>query len=170
MEEQSLPFTAHPSTADAIVRRICRPRGLPAQPASSSDRHNGSGEPRAAFSPAVNGALHACAPSSPIVFPAANLAPVSQPRQAFSESIPYHGMDTLQGAEPGIRQSASLKTEPITFLGGRLTTGRARAYGATAWLLLMDSIHHRGQLSSYIRPMGGKQPDIYGPSGDSRPR
>lgn len=39
--------------------------------------------------------------------------------------------------------------------------------GATAWLLLFDMIHHRGQLSSYIRPMGGKQPDIYGPSGDS---
>jgi uncharacterized damage-inducible protein DinB len=39
--------------------------------------------------------------------------------------------------------------------------------GATAWILLLDMIHHRGQLSSYIRPMGGKQPDIYGPSGDS---
>ena len=25
------------------------------------------------------------------------------------------------------------------------------------------SIHHRGQLSSYLRPMGGKVPSIYGP-------
>jgi uncharacterized damage-inducible protein DinB len=41
--------------------------------------------------------------------------------------------------------------------------------GATAWLLLSDMIHHGGQLSRYIRPMGGKQPDIYAPSGDSRP-
>ena len=39
--------------------------------------------------------------------------------------------------------------------------------GATAWILLLDMIHHRGQLSSYIRPMGGKHPSIYGPSGDS---
>ena len=31
---------------------------------------------------------------------------------------------------------------------------------------LFDAIHHRGQLSSYIRPMGGKVPSIYGPSGD----
>ena len=31
------------------------------------------------------------------------------------------------------------------------------------------SIHHRGQLSSYIRPMGGKVPSIYGPSGDENP-
>lgn len=29
------------------------------------------------------------------------------------------------------------------------------------------SIHHRGQLSAYLRAMGSKVPDIYGPSGDS---
>jgi uncharacterized damage-inducible protein DinB len=29
-----------------------------------------------------------------------------------------------------------------------------------------DAIHHRGQLSSYLRPMGAKVPAIYGPSGD----
>ena len=30
-------------------------------------------------------------------------------------------------------------------------------------------IHHRGQLSSYIRPMGGHVPSIYGPSADDNP-
>lgn len=35
-----------------------------------------------------------------------------------------------------------------------------------AWGFLFDAIHHRGQLSTYIRPMGGKVPSIYGPSGD----
>jgi uncharacterized damage-inducible protein DinB len=34
------------------------------------------------------------------------------------------------------------------------------------WYLLMDSIHHRGQLSLYIRMAGGKVPSIYGPSAD----
>ena len=34
------------------------------------------------------------------------------------------------------------------------------------WLMLMDSIHHRGQLSIYIRMAGGKVPSIYGPSAD----
>jgi uncharacterized damage-inducible protein DinB len=34
---------------------------------------------------------------------------------------------------------------------------------------LNHSIHHRGQLSSYIRPMGGKVPSIYGPSADENP-
>ena len=30
------------------------------------------------------------------------------------------------------------------------------------------SVHHRGQLSSYIRAMGGKVPSIYGPSADTQ--
>jgi len=34
------------------------------------------------------------------------------------------------------------------------------------WMTLFDMIHHRGQLSTYIRPMGGKVPSIYGPSAD----
>lgn len=38
--------------------------------------------------------------------------------------------------------------------------------GNMLWSFLLDMIHHRGQLSSYIRPMGGKVPSIYGPSGD----
>jgi uncharacterized damage-inducible protein DinB len=36
-----------------------------------------------------------------------------------------------------------------------------------AWMLLMDAVHHRGQLSTYLRPMGGKVPSIYGPSADT---
>ncbi len=35
-----------------------------------------------------------------------------------------------------------------------------------AWTMFLDAVHHRGQLSSYLRPMGGKMPAIYGPSGD----
>jgi uncharacterized damage-inducible protein DinB len=31
---------------------------------------------------------------------------------------------------------------------------------------LFDAVHHRGQLSSYLRPMGARVPSIYGPSGD----
>lgn len=37
-----------------------------------------------------------------------------------------------------------------------------------AYLGLMNNhtVHHRGQLSAYLRPMGAKVPSIYGPSGD----
>jgi uncharacterized damage-inducible protein DinB len=38
--------------------------------------------------------------------------------------------------------------------------------GDMLWGILFDGIHHRGQLSSYLRPMGGKVPSIYGPSAD----
>jgi uncharacterized damage-inducible protein DinB len=34
-------------------------------------------------------------------------------------------------------------------------------------LCIKHSVHHRGQLSAYLRPMGGKVPGIYGPSGDT---
>jgi uncharacterized damage-inducible protein DinB len=38
--------------------------------------------------------------------------------------------------------------------------------GQFLWFILFDAIHHRGQLSAYLRPMGGKVPAIYGPSAD----
>jgi len=34
-------------------------------------------------------------------------------------------------------------------------------------LNVRHNVHHRGQLSSYLRPMGAKVPGIYGPSGDT---
>jgi uncharacterized damage-inducible protein DinB len=39
-----------------------------------------------------------------------------------------------------------------------------------AWMLLFDGLHHRGQLSTYLRPMGGAVPSIYGPSADTLPQ
>jgi len=38
--------------------------------------------------------------------------------------------------------------------------------GGFVWGFLFDAIHHRGQLTTYLRPMGGKVPSIYGPSAD----
>lgn len=34
------------------------------------------------------------------------------------------------------------------------------------WFMLHDQIHHRGQMSVYVRLAGGKVPSIYGPSAD----
>ena len=52
------------------------------------------------------------------------------------------------------------------FVGDRLV--RTAPLGDTVWDFFFDAIHHRGQLTTYIRPMGGKVPSIYGPSGDSK--
>jgi uncharacterized damage-inducible protein DinB len=38
--------------------------------------------------------------------------------------------------------------------------------GQILWLFHVDGIHHRGQLSTYLRPLGAAVPSIYGPSGD----
>ena len=35
-----------------------------------------------------------------------------------------------------------------------------------AWILLNDTIHHRGQLSTYYRLIGTAQPNIYGPTAE----
>ena len=35
-------------------------------------------------------------------------------------------------------------------------------------IALKHSVHHRGQLSSYLRAMGGSVPGIYGPSADTQ--
>lgn len=37
-----------------------------------------------------------------------------------------------------------------------------------AWMFFFDAIHHRGQLSTYLRPMGSRVPAIYGPSADDQ--
>ena len=34
------------------------------------------------------------------------------------------------------------------------------------WTPLLDMIHHRGQLSVYLRIVGAKVPSIYGPTAD----
>ncbi len=41
---------------------------------------------------------------------------------------------------------------------------------AVNWLAMAvkHSVHHRGQLSTYLRPMGGTVPGIYGPSADTQ--
>jgi uncharacterized damage-inducible protein DinB len=36
----------------------------------------------------------------------------------------------------------------------------------TFWTLLFDMIHHRGQLSTYYRNMGVRNPQIYGPTAE----
>ena len=56
-------------------------------------------------------------------------------------------------------------TQPTRFLiDGRVYI--EVTLGHMFWIGLFDAIHHRGQLSVYLRPMGAKVPAIYGPSGD----
>jgi uncharacterized damage-inducible protein DinB len=53
----------------------------------------------------------------------------------------------------------------LIYPGGRWAT---KKYDM-AWGFLFDAIHHRGQLSTYIRILGGRVPSIYGGSADEAP-
>jgi uncharacterized damage-inducible protein DinB len=44
--------------------------------------------------------------------------------------------------------------------------GKQRPAAPMAWSFLFDIVHHRGQITTYLRPMGSTVPQIYGPSGD----
>ena len=57
------------------------------------------------------------------------------------------------------------KSKAQMYVAGKLEWEDSR--GKIAWEFLLDLIHHRGQLSTHLRPMGGKVPSIYGPSADS---
>jgi uncharacterized damage-inducible protein DinB len=61
---------------------------------------------------------------------------------------------------------AAAKWEPeMPFVWDGKEVFRATGY-EHAWITLFDQIHHRGQLSTYLRPMGSTVPQIYGPSAD----
>ena len=43
---------------------------------------------------------------------------------------------------------------------------KQRPAAPMAWSFLFDIVHHRGQITTYLRPMGSTVPQIYGPSAD----
>ena len=57
-------------------------------------------------------------------------------------------------------------TKPATLYAPDGSVMQSAPLGGMVWFTLFDLIHHRGQLSTYIRPLGGKVPSIYGPSAD----
>ena len=52
---------------------------------------------------------------------------------------------------------------PFLYQGKEVMKGRGAEH---AWGFLFDIVHHRGQIATYLRPMGAKVPQIYGPSAD----
>ena len=67
--------------------------------------------------------------------------------------------DQLRRLDP----SAFEKT--MSFVFGEYEISRGTGYDF-CWEFLFDAVHHRGQLSTYLRPMGSTVPQIYGPSAD----
>jgi uncharacterized damage-inducible protein DinB len=70
---------------------------------------------------------------------------------AITKRLQAIGSARWEGKVPFIYQGQQVMNEPGT---------------ESAWGFLLDIVHHRGQLSTYLRPMGAKVPQIYGPSAD----
>jgi uncharacterized damage-inducible protein DinB len=59
----------------------------------------------------------------------------------------------------------ALWEKEFRFVYGDFEISRGTGYHF-GWEFLFDTVHHRGQLSTYLRPMGSTVPSIYGPSAD----
>ena len=44
--------------------------------------------------------------------------------------------------------------------------GKQAPASPMAWSFLFDIVHHRAQITTYLRPMGSTVPQVYGPSAD----
>ena len=60
---------------------------------------------------------------------------------------------------------ASAWEKEVRFVYGEYEISRGTGFHF-GWEFLFDIVHHRGQLSTYLRPMGSTVPQIYGPTAD----
>jgi len=106
-------------------------------------------------------------------------------RSSYNSGLRFHptaGLATLEEMTAAYEQHHRALAERLSHLDDAtwnrpawLTRGEQEiilrdTVGGLLWIALFDAVHHRGQLSTYIRPMGGKVPSIYGPSGDAPAR
>ncbi len=78
-----------------------------------------------------------------------------------AELVEWYGRNFRRGAERVSKMTAEQLATPVDFYG-------VFNMPAVAYLGFLNNhnIHHRGQLSTYLRPMGAKVPSIYGGSYD----
>lgn len=86
---------------------------------------------------------------------------------------PPETMDEIVSAYSSAHETAAEKLNSLTEDQFGRTVMSILAFGEwrapqpeVLWANLMDQVHHRGQLTVYLRQAGGKVPSIYGPSGD----
>jgi uncharacterized damage-inducible protein DinB len=87
------------------------------------------------------------------------------PPPTFAEMISAFEAATRSTATKIAQTSEADLNKPMQFPIGPGKMGDFRRIDVV-WTSLMDQIHHRGQLSVYLRLVGGKVPSIYGPTAD----
>jgi len=88
-------------------------------------------------------------------------SPVDKPNNV-AELVDWYDRNIKRAADRVRAMSAEQLATPIDFLG-------AFKLPAALYLQFLNnhSIHHRGELATYLRPMGSKVPQIYGGSYDT---
>ena len=87
------------------------------------------------------------------------------PPATIAEAAASYEQGAMALIEAVEKMPESRLLETVTFFSGPGQTARIPVIDVL-WFMLTDSIHHRGQLSVYVRMAGGKVPSIYGPSAD----
>jgi uncharacterized damage-inducible protein DinB len=84
-----------------------------------------------------------------------------QEPKTVAEMVSWYDANFTRAIEKVRAMSPEALTKPIDFFG-------AFNFPAAMYLSFLNnhSVHHRGELATYLRPMGSKVPCIYGPSAD----
>jgi uncharacterized damage-inducible protein DinB len=90
---------------------------------------------------------------------------VPRPAPTVAESIAAFEKNAAELESRVAKLDTAAWDRPARYLAGAQVIWET-PLGNMLYGFLFDAIHHRGQLSSYLRPMGAKVPSIYGPSGD----
>jgi uncharacterized damage-inducible protein DinB len=96
----------------------------------------------------------------------AEWAPRPQPKTTDEIANEFDSLGKDLSRKLAATDEARWASKSAFMAGGKEVFSSTR--GEMVWWILFDLIHHRGQLTAYIRPMGGKVPAVYGPSADTQ--
>ncbi len=91
--------------------------------------------------------------------------PTPPPPGGIGDVIEHYAKKHAQNVEKVRKMTDEDFRSMMKFPSGPKTMSDVRR-ADVLWLMLHDTIHHRGQFSVYLRMADGKVPSIYGPSGD----
>ena len=105
--------------------------------------------------------------------PELDIAPVGGPqqkREPMNDSAAF--VAALDKAMAGARTALTQTTDDHLMTGWRLLAGGKVVMETSRYIMIRDTInhwvHHRGQMTVYLRLMGAKVPALYGPSADDQ--
>jgi uncharacterized damage-inducible protein DinB len=91
--------------------------------------------------------------------------PPVEPRPSYPEMLAWYlNLTQRITQELGAVDEKRWTTKAQFRMNGRIAL--VRPVRDILWMFHFDVIHHRGQLTTYLRPLGARVPSIYGKSGD----